>query len=48
MYTQNIKASCLKMFRSEIIVRRCSVKKGVFKKFAKFTGKNLCRSLFCS
>ena len=26
--------------------RRCSVKKGVFRNFAKFTGKNLCQSLF--
>ena len=26
--------------------RRCSVKKGVFKNFAKFTGKHLCQSLF--
>ena len=25
---------------------RCSVKKGVLKNFAKFTGKHLCRSLF--
>ena len=25
---------------------RCSVKKGVFKNFAKFTGKQLCQSLF--
>ena len=28
--------------------RRCSVKKGVFRNFAKFTGKNLCQSLFFS
>ena len=26
--------------------RRCSVKKGVLKNFAKFTGKHLCQSLF--
>ena len=26
--------------------RRCSVRKGVFKNFAKFTGKNLCQGLF--
>ena len=26
--------------------RRCSVKKGVLRKFAKFTGKHLCQSLF--
>ena len=25
---------------------RCSIKKGVLRKFAKFTGKHLCRSLF--
>ena len=25
---------------------RCSIKKGVLKNFAKFTGKHLCRSLF--
>ena len=33
-------------FFSEAIVRRCSVKKGVFKNFAKFIGKHLCQSLF--
>ena len=26
--------------------QRCSVKKGVLKNFAKFTGKHLCQSLF--
>ena len=26
--------------------RRCSVKKGVLRNFAKFTGKDLCQSLF--
>ena len=26
--------------------QRCSVKKGVLRNFAKFTGKNLCQSLF--
>ena len=26
--------------------RRCSVRKGVLKNFAKFTGKHLCQSLF--
>ena len=26
--------------------RRCSVKKGVFRNFAKFTGKHLCQSFF--
>ena len=26
--------------------QRCSIKKGVFKDFARFTGKRLCRSLF--
>ena len=26
--------------------RRCSLKKGVLKNFAKFTGKHLCQSLF--
>ena len=26
--------------------RRCSVKKGVYRNFAKFTGKNLCQNLF--
>ena len=26
--------------------RRCSVRKGVLRNFAKFTGKNLCQSLF--
>ena len=27
--------------------RRCSVRKGVLRNFAKFTGKHLCQSLFC-
>ena len=27
-------------------LRRCSVKKDVFKNFPKFTGKHLCQSLF--
>ena len=31
-------------FRS--ILSRCSVKKGVFKNFAKFAGKHMCQSLF--
>ena len=26
--------------------RRCTVRKGVLRKFAKFTGKHLCQSLF--
>ena len=26
--------------------RRCSIRKGVLKNFAKFTGKHLCQSLF--
>ena len=30
----------------EAVVRRCSVKKGVLRNFAKFTGKHLCQSLF--
>ena len=30
----------------EAVTRRCSVKKGVLKNFAKFTGKQLCQSLF--
>ena len=34
----------LGLFRSSH--RRCSVKKGVLKKFANFTGKHLCWSLF--
>ena len=28
------------------ILRCCSVKKGILKNFAKFTGKDLCQSLF--
>ena len=31
---------------TEAATRRCSVKKGVLKNFAKFTGKHLCSSLF--
>ena len=30
----------------EAVVRGCSVKKDLLRKFAKFTGKNLCQSLF--
>ena len=32
---------------AEAVAQRCSVKKGVLRNFAKFTGKHLCqRSLF--
>ena len=31
---------------TEAASRRCSVKKGVLKNFAKFTGNHLCHSLF--
>ena len=31
---------------SEAVVRKCSVKKGVRRNFAKFTGKHLCQRLF--
>ena len=31
---------------AEAVAQRCSVKKGVVKNFAKFTGKPLCQSLF--
>ena len=34
------------MFSSEAVVRGCSVKKGVLRNFAKFTGKQLCQRLF--
>ena len=34
----------LSMYRSSH--RKCSMKKGVFKNFTKFTGKRLCQSLF--
>ena len=30
----------------EAVAQRCSVKKGVLRNFAKFTGKHLCQSLF--
>ena len=33
-------------FNSKSSHRRCSVKKGVLRNFAKFTGKHLCQSLF--
>ena len=33
-------------YYSEAVVRRCSIKKGVLRNFAKFTGKHLCQSLF--
>ena len=31
---------------TEGVVRRCSVKKGVLKNFAKCTGRHLCHGLF--
>ena len=31
---------------TEVVARRCSVKKGVLRNFAKFTGKHLCQSLY--
>ena len=31
---------------TEAVFQRCSVKKGVLRNFAKFTGKHLCQSLF--
>ena len=34
------------MMDSEAVARRCSMKKGVLKTFTKFTGKDLCQSLF--
>ena len=35
-----------KMVSFKSIYRRCSVRKGVLRYFAKFTGKHLCQSLF--
>ena len=32
--------------RTEAVVRRCLIKIGILKNFAKFTGKQLCQSLF--
>ena len=32
--------------KSEAVAKRCSVRKGVLRNFAKFTGKRLCQSLF--
>ena len=34
------------MMDSEAVAQRCSMKKGVLKNFTKFTGKDLCQSLF--
>ena len=36
----------MKVELSEAVAWRCSIKKGVLKKFTKFTGKQLCRGLF--
>ena len=36
----------LENVRSEAAVQRCSVKRGVLRNFAKFTGKHLCQSHF--
>ena len=30
----------------ETVARRCSIRKGILRNFAKFTGKHLCQSLF--
>ena len=30
----------------EAVTRKCSIKKGVLRNFAEFTGKHLCQSLF--
>ena len=43
-YTRKCTYFCLATFRSSH--RRCSVRKGVFRDFAKFTGKYPCQSLF--
>ena len=39
-------ALCIHCFSSRSSHRRCSVRKGVLRNFAKFTGKHLCQSLF--
>ena len=33
---------------TDVVARRCSVRKGVVRNFAKFTGKHMCQSLFFS
>ena len=33
-------------YHTEAVSQRCSVRKGVLRNFAKFTGKHLCQSLF--
>ena len=35
-----------KELSTEAVAQRCSVKKGVLRNFAKFTGKHLCQRLF--
>ena len=45
LHNQRLKQT-LQIYTSEAVVQRCSVKKGVFRNFAKFTGKYLCQSLF--
>ena len=32
--------------KSEVVYQRCSIRNGVLKNFANFTGKHLCQSLF--
>ena len=44
IYLSSNQKELLVRFRSSH--RRCSVRKGVFRNFAKFTGKHLCQSLF--
>ena len=41
----NTNTSSLKKLYSGAVARRCSVKKGTLKNFAKFTGKHLCSGL---
>ena len=38
-----ITTTCIRI--SEAVTRTCSVKKGVHKNFARFTGKHLCQNL---
>ena len=39
------KAATWRLRKLEAVARRCSVRKGILRNFAKFTGKRLCQSL---
>ena len=43
---QELHLSNVGMVYTEAVAQRCSLRKGVLRNFAKFTGEHLCKSLF--